>query len=138
MKFVSLTYSLIMASPKATRINSLQDLYSSLEGENGLDFLKQKLQEWEFDFQCIEDDVQNPEPDLKGNIPPLLFNKILSIINGDCSISSTSNASTSNASTSNQTKLDPQIIKLRDRISSKIVDATAVEKIMEKITTDEV
>ena len=124
-----------MASPKTTT-HSLDDLYSLLQGEYGLDILEKKLKEWEFDIKCVIDDVGNPESDLKEHLPPLLFNKILSIVmNG--SFSDKLKKPTTNTNKQNKQKLDPQIIKLSDRIS-KIIDATTAQKIMEKITDEEV
>ena len=154
-----------MSHTKST-IQSLDDLYALLQGQNGLGAFKQRLQKWEFDLQCVVDDIKDPDSDIKDQIPPQLFNNIFSLIHGDSlppkvtqvtqviesqiikpPITNSNNSFLIEKSEietrpppniSNQLNLDPQIIKLRDVVSSTISDTIAVKKILHKITDEEV
>eukprot|EP01084_Bolivina_argentea_P118716 210580_1 len=63
-------------------VQSFKQLYEILKHEDGLDALKSVLKEWEYDFEQVQEDV-NEDEELKDEIPIQLYNKMKALINGD-------------------------------------------------------
>lgn len=112
-----------MATP-----STLEQLYHRLRGHNGLETLKQKLEEWEYDIECIQNDINDDEePDIKEVIPSPLFTTITSVMNGQLSPSNAINIHDS-----------PKLSKLYNNITSIISNKNAVNMIIGKCKDEEV
>eukprot|EP01083_Nonionella_stella_P256645 879376_1 len=84
-----------MAIRKLRKCTCLQELYSKLQNETGFTEWKQWIQEEEFDFECIVDDMNDEQSDIKEyingntNIPGVFYRKIQACIKGEAYHTST-------------------------------------------------